>query len=256
MTRLGGSTNTTDLLVVGPSLGTRVESLLGRCAHALADRFDVVGWDLPGHGRSQPASAPYTIADLADAVREESDRQAGTRPAWYAGVSIAGLVGFQLGLDPGPFRAVATLASAPRIGSVESWQERAAQVRRAGMQSLVAASAVRWFAPGFLDREPRTAGRLLAQLSDTDSPSYAWPCDALAVCDLRPRLGDTKVPLLVAAGEQDQVFTPQAIRAATEAAPDMTFEVVAGCGHLPPVEDATAVAAMLSLYFPEHGDFE
>lgn len=254
MTRIGGTPDASNLLVVGPSLGTRVETLWGRCAQLLGDRYDVVGWDLPGHGRSKPARAPYSIADLADAVREQVHRRAGIRCAWYAGVSIAGVVGFQLGLDPGPFRAVATVASAPRIGSVESWEDRAAQVRGDGMRSLVEASAVRWFAPGFVNREPQTASALLAELSETDVQSYAWACDALAGCDLRPRLKDTKVPLLVVAGELDQVLAPADVRAATESAPDTTFEVLRGCGHLPPAEDTAAVASMLSSYVEAHGD--
>jgi acetyl-CoA acetyltransferase len=45
---------------------------------------------------------------------------------------------------------------------------------------MVAGSAVRWFAPGFADREPAVAGTLLTSLSDTDRESYALACEALA----------------------------------------------------------------------------
>jgi len=248
-TRLGGHADASDLLVVGPSLGTSVETLWGGCADLLGDRFEVVGWDLPGHGRSTPARSPFSVAGLADAVREQADRLAGTRAVWYAGVSLAGAVGFQLGLDPGPFRAVAALASAPRIGDEQSWGERAALVRRAGTPVMVEGSAVRWFAPGFIDRDPQTAGRLLTELSDTDSESYALACDALGPFDVRPHVADTKVPLLVVAGEQDQVLAPELVRAAAESAADATFEVLGGCGHLPPAEQPDAVAALLTRFF-------
>jgi len=245
LTRLAGPSDAPELLVLGPSLGTAVETLWGRCAVLLGDRFEVVGWDLPGHGRSKPARTPFSIAELADAVREQADLIAGTRPAWYAGVSLAGAVAFQLGLDPGPFRAVAAVASAPRIGDAESWAERAALVRRAGTPVMVAGSAVRWFAPGFIEREPEAAGRLLTELADTDSESYALACDALGPFDLRPRVGDIKVPLLVVAGEHDQVFSPEFVRAAAESAGDVTCEVLDRCGHLPPAEDPDGVAAVL-----------
>ena len=58
------------LLVVGPSIGTSVTALWSSCAARLAGRFHVVGWDLPGHGRSATTHEPFTMADLAAAVRE------------------------------------------------------------------------------------------------------------------------------------------------------------------------------------------
>jgi pimeloyl-ACP methyl ester carboxylesterase len=241
-TRLGGRADASDLLVVGPSLGTSVETLWGRCAVLLGDRFEVVGWDLPGHGRSKPARSRFSIAELADAVREQADGLVGARAAWYAGVSLAGTVAFQLGLDPGPFRGVVAVASAPRIGDAESWQERAALVRRAGTPIMVEGSAVRWFAPGFIDRHPETAGRMLTELSGIDSQSYAWACDALAEFDVRPRLADLKVPLLVVAGAQDQVLAPEVV-------PGASLEVLERCGHLPPAENPDAVAALLQRFF-------
>ena len=48
-TGLAGSARATEVLIAGPSLGTSVEALWTRCAAMLS--FEVVGWDLPGHGR-------------------------------------------------------------------------------------------------------------------------------------------------------------------------------------------------------------
>ena len=58
-TRLGGSPDSPRLLVVGPSLGTSVEALWDRAAGHLD--AEVVGWDLPGHGRSAPATAYFSL---------------------------------------------------------------------------------------------------------------------------------------------------------------------------------------------------
>ena len=60
------------LLVVGPSIGTSVTALWSSCAARLAGRFHVVGWDLPGHGRSATTHEPFTMADLAAAVVDAS----------------------------------------------------------------------------------------------------------------------------------------------------------------------------------------
>jgi pimeloyl-ACP methyl ester carboxylesterase len=243
-TRLAGREGAGDLLVVGPSLGTSVEALWTECALVLADEFEVVGWDLPGHGRSRPAASAFTVHDLASAVRDLALEAAEDRHVWYAGISVGGAVSLQLAIDPGPFGAVAALATAPRIGDPESWRERADLVRRAGTAVMVAGSAARWFAPGVTDRRPEIAGALLTSLVDADPLSYAYTCDALAVHDLREPMGDAKVPLLVAVGEHDPVVTAeQAAVAGGAVAP------LAGCAHLPAAEGPDAVATLLRAFF-------
>ncbi|WP_020389614.1 alpha/beta fold hydrolase [Kribbella catacumbae] len=247
-TRLAGTSG--DLLVVGPSLGTSVEALWGRCSRLLGHRFEVVGWDLPGHGRSRPA-AVFGVSDLADGVRGIASRLADGRRAWYAGDSLGGAVGLALAVDPGPFAGVVVIAGAARIGEAWAWRERAELVRSAGTAVMVAGSAVRWFAPGFVDREPEVAAALLDALADTDTTSYAGACDALAGFDLRSRLGETSVPVLVAAGEYDDVVTPALADLTAEAIPDVRRHLFRGCGHLPPAEDPVAVAEVLTVFLAD-----
>jgi alpha-beta hydrolase superfamily lysophospholipase len=79
-TRLAGSSQGAEVLIVGPSLGTSVEALWSRCAAMLP--FEVVGWDLPGHGRSGPAAEAFSVTDLADAVRDIAQAVARGRAAW------------------------------------------------------------------------------------------------------------------------------------------------------------------------------
>jgi pimeloyl-ACP methyl ester carboxylesterase len=242
-TRLAGSAQAAEVLIVGPSLGTSVEALWSRCAAMLP--FEVIGWDLPGHGRSAPAAAAFSVDDLASAVRDVARSTARGRTTWYAGVSLGGAVGLELALCPGPFGAVAVLASAPKIGAAAAWQERADLVRRAGTAVMTSGSAERWFAPGFIEREPQVADALLRSLSAADRESYALACEALASFDVRDRAGSMRVPLLVAAGQHDRVVPPEQARSAL---PD-AFAVVPGTGHLPPAEDPATVADLLTGFF-------
>jgi pimeloyl-ACP methyl ester carboxylesterase len=78
------------LLLVGHSLGTSGETLWGACAARLGDRFHVVGWDLPGHGRSAPAAVSFGVAGLARAVLDLVERIRPGEPWVYAGASIGG----------------------------------------------------------------------------------------------------------------------------------------------------------------------
>jgi 3-oxoadipate enol-lactonase len=251
LTRLAGH-DTHPLLMVGPSLGTSAETLWDRAAVLLGDRFEVVGWDLPGHGRSRAAAEPFTVADLAAAVRRSAaELVASGRRAAYAGVSLGGAVALDLALDPGPFERVACIASAARLGEPSMWHERAALVRRAGTPVMVTGSAERWFAPGFIDRDPGTANRLLLALSDTDDESYARCCEALAAFDLRHRLREATVPVLVLPGEHDVVVPPSVAEEMAGAIPTARLFVARGCGHLPPAEDPAGVADLLLTHLTE-----
>lgn len=242
-TRLGGSADSTRLVLVGPSLGTSVEALWGRAAGLLD--AEVVGWDLPGHGRSAPATAPFSVADLADEVRSKAADLAAGRPASYAGVSLGGAVALQLALEPGVLDHLVCIASAAKVGEPTMWADRATLVRRAGTPVMVGPSAERWFARGFVEREPSVANRLLLSLSDTDQESYALACEALARFDLRDRLDQVSARLVVAPGEDD-VVVPRELAEETAAAAGAEIVVIPACGHLPPAENPVAVARLLS----------
>jgi pimeloyl-ACP methyl ester carboxylesterase len=253
-TRLAGSSGTGDVLVVGPSLGTSVDALWTATAERLADRFEVIGWDLPGHGRSAPTVTPFRVPELAAGVRELAAGIAGHRRVAYAGVSLSGAIALELGTAPGPFAHVACIAGAARFGEPEAWHERAALVRQAGTPVLVSAAAERWFAPGFLERDPATGHRLLMSLSDADDESYALACEAVAELDLSDRLSDIRIPVLMAPGELDPVVPPAMAAAIAESMPQATVDVLAACSHLPPAADPGQVAEVLKRAFASAPD--
>ncbi|MHC3000511.1 alpha/beta fold hydrolase [Microbacterium sp. HJ5] len=233
------------LLVLGPSLGTST-TLWESTIPTLAERFRVVAWDLPGHGSSPAAIAPFTVGDLADAVARtvEEDR------FFYAGVSLGGATGLELMLrHPGRVRAAAIIASGAQLGDPGAWHERAAQVRAQSTSSLIIASAQRWFAGGSVARHPELTGRLLHALQGADDQSYALCCEALAAYDVRDLLGEIGRPTLAVWGEHDGV-APQAMSAEIAAGVASGQAVmVADAAHLPPAEQPEAVAGILAGFF-------
>ena len=88
------------------------------------------------------------------------------------------------------------------------WSERAAKVRASGTPVMVTGSAERWFAPGFLERQPEVGATLLHSLQDADREGYAQVCDALAAYDVRDRLAEITSPVLAIAGALDQATPP------------------------------------------------
>jgi 3-oxoadipate enol-lactonase/4-carboxymuconolactone decarboxylase len=244
LTRLAGREGEGDLLIVGAGLGTAAATLWGAAATLLGERFEVVGVDLPGHGRAVPATGAFRVADLAAGLREAAGAIGAGRRVWYAGVSLAGAVAFELARDPGPFAGLAALASASTLGDATGWHDRASLVRRAGTPVLVSASAQRWFAPGFTERDGAVVGVMLHDLRDTDDESYARCCEALAAYDARDVVLGSSVPFLLGPGELDEVVTPA--RAEEDRRDGVTLHVFSGCAHQPPAEDPAEVARVLS----------
>ena len=229
------------LLVLGPSLGT--SAILWEDAEPLLrERVRTAAWDLPGHGHSPAAIDAFSLDDLADAV-VAAVHDLGERTFHAAGVSLGGAVGLALALrHPGRVLSTSIICSGARIGTAESWAERAATVRSTGTASLVVPSAQRWFAPTSLERHPVLTGRLLHALRDADDESYALCCEALARFDVRDRLGEIAQPVLALWGEHDAV-TPEAL--AVDIARGVQHgrvERIAEAAHLAPVEQAEAVA--------------
>ena len=251
------------VLVLGAGLGTAVGALWAEALPYL-EGFQVVGIDLPGHGRSPAAAGPFSVAELAGAVAatvralQQSGDLAPASPVYYAGVSLSGAVGLQLGLDaPELFAGIGVICSAAKLGNPEAWLQRAETVRVSGTPTMLTGSAQRWFAPGFMEAYPQRASGLLHSLQQADRFSYAWCCEALSAFDLRSELGRLAVPVLVIAGDRDQVCPPVQAEETAAGVQDGRCAVVVGVAHQAPLEAPQQTVALLRDFFtalgPERG---
>lgn len=242
------------LLVVGPSLGTAVQALWADAARRLANRLDVVGVDLPGHGRSPVADGDIDMADLARGVLAAADVvQAGRGDPGaafhYAGVSVGGCIGLQLLVDaPDRIASAVILNSAAKVGEPQGWMDRAALVAGQGVGALREASADRWFAPGFMDRDPATAAALLDSLCAAQDAGYRQVCGALARFDLRDRLGEIAAPVLAIGGEADVATPPALQHDIARGVRRGRAEILTQVGHLAPAERPQDVARLIGAF--------
>lgn len=247
--RLGGRPGQ-PLLVLGPALGTSARTLWAAAVEHLCEHFQVVAWDLPGHGtNSTPVENDFTVAQLAAGVLEAVNTMGtGLQPPafHYAGVSVGGAVGLQLLLDaPHRVETATLLCTGARIGTSDSWAERVADVRASGTASLAPGATQRWFAPGFLDRCPGTGEALLSGLVGVVDEGYAAVCGALAGFDVGPRLRRISAPVLAVAGADDVVTPTDSLREIAEGVQKGRLVVLDGVGHLAPAEAPQEVALLV-----------
>lgn len=243
------------LLVLGPSLGTSTV-LWTHTARLLGGEFDMVAWDLPGHGGSPIASEGFDVADLADAVVDLIDSIAPGAVFHYAGVSLGGATGLQLAIRHGErLHTLSVQCSGAKLGTPEGWVERAETVRSQGTSVMVQGSAQRWFAPGFTDRQPEVTSRLLHSLRDTDRFSYSFCCEALAGFDVRAELGSISVPTQAIAGIEDTVappsFAAEVAKGITACGGKATAVALEGVAHLAPAEAPGVVADIMRKFIAE-----
>jgi 3-oxoadipate enol-lactonase/4-carboxymuconolactone decarboxylase len=252
--RLTGSAHRAELplLVLGPSLGTSASTLWTTCSADLTDVFDVVAWDLPGHGynHSVPEES-FTMAELArgvlnvlDEILEHRDQFGGSFA--YAGDSVGGAVGLQLLLDhPARVSSAVLLCTGARIGEPAMWAGRVGQVSVSGTPVMVSGSAERWFAPGFLDRHPERGSAMLHALQDTDDRGYIQVCEALAEFDVRDQLGKIDAPVLAVAGSVDTVTPTEGLREIADQVRDGRLVELDGVAHQAPAEAPAEVARLI-----------
>ncbi|MFI0982119.1 3-oxoadipate enol-lactonase [Streptomyces sp. NPDC021093] len=239
-------------LLLGPSLGTSL-AVWEPQVPALARRFRVVRWDLPGHGGSVASlvGAGAGVGDLAMLVLALAD-SLGIERFSYAGISLGGAVGAWLAVHhPARVERLALVCSSARFGTPEMWSERADLVRREGVGPLAATAPARWFTPGF---DGAALPGLVADQRAADPAAYAACCDALAAFDLRDDLGRITAPTLVVAGRSDAATPPADARLLADSIPDAGLVEIPHAAHLAGVEQPGAVLAALQGHFGGGGD--
>lgn len=210
---------------------------------------DVVVPDLLGHGSAPLPPEGATVEDYADAVEKDL---AGRDRVHLVGVSLGGLVAQVLAARlPGRVdRLVVADSVAAYSDAMRSmWRERAALVRREGLESVVEPMEALWFSEAFRRDRAAAVAEVRRTLLAGDPEGYARTCEALAVADTRDLAGSIRAKVLVACGEDDALPFRVATEWFTSTMPGTTMTWLPG-GHATayenPREFADVVAGFLA----------
>jgi 3-oxoadipate enol-lactonase len=232
------------VLVLGNSLGTTRE-LWEPQLDALGRRFRLLRYEHRGHGGSPAPPGPYAISELgADVLALLDEFEVAT--AYYAGVSLGGMVGMWLAANaPGRIEALALCCTSACLPA-QPWVDRAAAVRCDGLGSISRQVVGRWFTPAYATAHPATVARFVATLEQDVVPEgYAGCCDAIAAMDLRPLLGSVTAPALVVAGAEDPATPPWHGATIASGIAGARLRVIRGAAHLANVSSAAEFSATL-----------
>ncbi|MBV9613476.1 MAG: 3-oxoadipate enol-lactonase [Acidobacteriaceae bacterium] len=235
------------LLVLSHSLGSDL-SMWDPQVPVFSNRFRVLRYDTRGHGRSSVPSGPYTIEQLTQDVVDLLDFL-GERQAYFCGLSMGGMVGMQLAHDhPERLRALVLASTAPRIGSIETWNARIDTVRQNGMQALSQSIIERWFTLAFRLRHPEIIAKIERSILNTPPEGYAACCAVLRDTDLRPLLPALRVPTLVISATHDPATPPADGQSLSTQIPGARY-IELPAAHLSNVESAAAFNDEVDRFF-------
>lgn len=237
------------LLLHGHTLDGR---MWGEHLSTLATRCRVINLDLPGHGRSGPAPDDrawcHLLADLLDHI--------GVTQAALCGFSLGGAVAISFALHY-PERCTALIpVDAALFGHpFVSWTGNRPYVKQARLEGLAPALEA-WLAdPLFASAVASPAAELIMSII-REYPGTEWltrqPPPFTPGKSDSARLGEIKAPTLVMVGEHDQPDFQAIADRLVQSVPGARKAVIAGSGHLSPLEQPERFRVPLLAFLKEH----
>jgi pimeloyl-ACP methyl ester carboxylesterase len=220
---------------------------LGYPAHA---------WDQPGYGHS-PTVEPYDFEQVSAALRRLIESLGG-EPVVLVGHSMGGMVaqeayarfpelikGLVLGFTSAAFGG----------GSAEFVRQfvaaRLAPLDEGRTMPELAASLM----PKMRGAKSDPGGLALAQgiMSSIPPETYRKAVHLLTTFDRKANLGNIACPTLLVAGSDDRTAPPPVMEKMARAIPASQYRVLAGCGHLGPMDQPESFNALLRDFLATRG---
>jgi pimeloyl-ACP methyl ester carboxylesterase len=203
----------------------------------LSDIARVYTLDLPGHGRSAPPGRD-TIVGYATAVRALMDGL-GLGRAALAGHSMGGAVALQAALDaPERVIGLGLVGAGGRMRVAPAILDGLGGDRLATIRTIVEYA----YAPDVPVRMRRQAEATYALCDPTVYRGDYLACDAF---DVLSRLNEIGCPTAVVCGTADRMMPPKYAKALCECIRGSTLTLIAGAGHMAPIERPAEVSAAL-----------
>jgi pimeloyl-ACP methyl ester carboxylesterase len=222
-------------------------------AHQLGhlEGYQRIAPDLRGMGQSDAPDLGYSMATYADDLLALLNTL-GVGKVVLCGVSMGGYVAFEiLRRARERVRGLVLLGSRAEADTPEGRKGRdaaAAQAREGGAAAVAAAMLPRLLPPVVQQREPALADRLTRMMAATPLAGILGALAALRdrpdSLPLLPTLGG--IPTMIVVGSEDEITPVDRARVMAEGIPGARLEVLAGAGHLCPLERPEEVTALVA----------
>jgi len=217
----------------------------------LAEHFQIVTIDLRGHGRSGKPPGPYSVPLFAEDTRRLF-QFLDLPPAHVAGLSMGGMVAFQIALDaPQRVKSLVIINSGPEL-VLRTLAERLAFFQREMIVRLLGMRRMAQVLGEMLLPEPHQKNlqkSLIERWSTNDKKAYMASLRAIIGWSVADRIASIQCPALIMAADQD--YTPVSFKEAYLAKMARAqLVVIDNSRHLSPLDQPEQVnAALLKFLF-------
>jgi pimeloyl-ACP methyl ester carboxylesterase len=212
-----------------------------------AEGWHAIAPDLPGFGDFAPSDDPPAPWDLLGDVLDELSID----EAVVVGCSFGGAVALRLAVTaPERVRALGVI-SAPAPGLEPSpqleaaWTEETQALERGDLDAAVDAVLAAWLRPDAPGDLRDLVGAMQRRAFELD-PNGEMPQPPDPLDEHPERLREIAVPALIAVGESDMPDFAWSAQVLADALPRASHHVIAGAGHLAPLETPGAFRELLS----------
>jgi 3-oxoadipate enol-lactonase len=226
------------------SLGTSLEMWDDQVG-ALQEHFEVVRYDVRGHGKSSAGSrSELTLEQLARDALAVLDA-CGIARAHLCGLSLGGMTSMVIARYwPDRVLKAALCNTSPYMPPRDGWDSRIQTARTQGMASLTEGVLGRWFTPEFRSTEPERVERVRQMLLSTDPAGYSACCAAIRDMDLREDIKEITATTLVIGGTKDPATPPDQAELIANSIPGAKLKMLEAA-HLSNIEKAEEFTATL-----------
>lgn len=205
-----------------------------------SQQFQVITFDVRGHGRSQKPPGPYSVplfardtAGLIEAL--------GVGPAPVVGISMGGMIALQLAVDrPDLVKSLVVVNAGPELvvrTRKDRWQIFLRfLIARLGMRRMGQVLSERLFPKA---EQADIRSQFVARWAENDQRAYIDAMRALVGWSVTEHLAHITCPTLVVAGDED--YTPVAAKEAYVAKmPQAELLVIEDSRHATPIDQSQA----------------
>jgi 3-oxoadipate enol-lactonase len=157
----------------------------------------------------------------------------------FCGLSIGGMTGMWLAVNAPQRLAKLVLSNtAPKIGKLDTWNQRIKLVREGGTKPVAQSVVEKWFTLEFHAKQPDQIAKTRHMIETTSTEGYAGSCAAVRDFDFWEQVGIIRAQTLVIAGTHDQSVPPPDAQKLTKQIPGARF-LELPAAHISNVEAAT-----------------
>jgi 3-oxoadipate enol-lactonase len=201
------------------------------------EHFQVITYDVRGHGQSEKAKPPYSVPLFAKDLAELLD-ELGIEKAHIVGVSMGGWIAFQFGLDY-PERTLSLTVintwADMRLKTLEDWKnyfQRAVLFRLFSMRKIGEVLSEKLF---IKPEQGDLRKRFVESWAKNHKPSYMASFQAGIGWTVHDKLEKFTLPVLVVAADED--YTPVSMKEEyAKQLPNARLAVIEDSRHATPVE--------------------